>query len=278
MLMLLVGAMGACSSGRPASNTDTLSSQYRKNEAQWALPLDSYEVGLSRLSYAGNLLTSACLKAKGIVWAAPPEIPQPPNRNAAGRLVFNLALARRLGYRGIAPGSKPPTPIRDPIMHSAAEDREVTKCLQRTNQELGDAQGISLNEDLGGAAYDEAKADLGTVKRAAAWKACMRPMGFSDVTTPWDMTTPTMDRAFGRIQDPRTGLPRQLTATPAEIKVAVFDAKCQISTGFSHYFYETEFNKQIELIAQNRDALSRLAAKVQAQNAKVQSIIAKNGG
>ena len=278
-LLGMVMVVGGCSSSHgPDNATAPLTKRYQTNQAQWSLPLDTYEPS-QRLIYALNLLTSSCMRSKGVVWRPPPEIPQSENRNTAGRKLFNLALASRLGYRGARPGSKPPATGWDGTTHTATEDREVGECLQANNRVFGNDSGIPLNESLGSAAYDEAKADMGTIHRAQAWLTCMRPLGISDLSTPWSVPTTSMRTRFGMDPDTTTGRPPvHPTASPAEIKVAVFDAKCRESTGFSDYFYETEFTKQIDLIAQNRDALSRLAQQVQAKNAKIQAIIAKNGG
>lgn len=254
-----------------------------KNIGQWTSPVDEFMPTKDvAASYASLLLDARCMDKAGYSGWAPPwrdTDPDPgPGWNAVGIRLFNAELASSSGYR-IPPAVRSDANaewqqyVRDLNRRDdPGENKHFEKCRDENQRKHRDVNidGRSLNLAMGYASLGSDKARASSEVKAAAerWRDCMKPQGISDLPeTPESMPSHGLDAKYG-IPDDLEG-----PAAAGEIDVAVADAKCRESSGYTKAFYTVRWNETARLYRENYDELLRVREKLRKHDAAVQKVI-----
>lgn len=280
VLVPLLVALVSCSSG--SSGSGLAAPDFQPDRASWRLPLDDYLPANQALQRAHSLAYSACMQDHGIVVPARrPSDYTPKNFNSAGRKLFNLAFVEKYGYHN-GPIKVKTLDEDEPLVGTALD--QGRSCLAEASTLIGDDQDrTQFVDSLAWTAGDKAEAEPAVKAAAAAWRKCMLPLGVPDLP-PWpiDMPTPSQRELYGMpITPPETEgpLPAPPAAgTPAEIKAAVFDAKCRESSSFAPTFYKANVDAQLAAIAENRTKLEKVLQQTQESKQLIADLLARHGG
>ena len=255
----------------------------RKSFARWSSALDEFVPRKEEAaSYAALLLDAACMRDAGYSSWAPPwrdTNPDPgPGWNPVGIRLFSLDLATTYGYR-IPPAVRSDTnPEWVAFAQSkngaleAGEQKAFTACADadRAKHRVVNLDGGTLNLAMGymSLASEKARASETTKAAEKGWRTCMAPQGVADLPqTPEDMPSRSLTEAFG------IGQNLEGPASAGEIEVAMADARCRQSSGYSTTFYDIRWDESVRLLRENRDRLERARELITAHDKAVQEVI-----
>jgi hypothetical protein len=191
--------------------------------------------------------------------------------NAAGRQLFNLRIAQQYGYAGPAQNRPPQTAPEVLSRLDQAEGQAASvECADRTAKVIPPAPSEELLTSLELAAYSSAKESEDVQRAARRWRECMAPLGIADLPRgPENMPSDSQRERFEATRK------ADGTAGIEEIEMAVEDAKCRGSSGWSTAMYQEEWERQLALLDENEDALERLRA-ANAKHAAVLETVLEN--
>lgn len=258
-----------------------------KNEQRWVLPLDQYQWPLVDPVFdAEQVIVASCLAKAGYEWRVvlneDGAIPQD-SWSDAGRKLFSVGLAEKYGY-----GNSPMLDQAQARMDADRANRAVSQqhpeavdaCFEETAPILGVADGSAydLAQQIGNLAYAEAEQALEVREAAGDWRACMRDVGLPDLPeVPEEMPPASVDMGDGgdAIDAPfRSG---DELDVPTEVRrVAVADASCRDSTGYTTTFYDAEWDAQVEAMDSRIDDLERFGQQAEEQRALAERYLAEN--
>jgi hypothetical protein len=298
----LVASLTACSGTGGAGAAMAKIELPAQNQAHWVMPLDEFQPPSqgSLASYAENLLTAQCLGESGIEWPIPWQPTDdadylPPPSNPSGFPALTVEIAQASGYRGnFQPGVwgsavdrqatfkelngiAASTPGFETVFDTCTKDARTTIPSLHLNGES--------NRVLGWA--NEARSTVSTaspvITADAAWRDCLKGMGYVSVPeTPLGedggMPTQALRHEVGIPDDPPPAIddgPR-LPLTKAEIALAVDDAGCRESSGWSKAVYEAMWNDQVKVVSQHADELVRMRDEWVATRATLLKVIAEH--
>jgi len=256
-----------------------------KNRAQWVMPLDEFIVYSPELgNYAEQLLIGRCLETAGYEWPVPwrdPEFPLPEDFNRVGYRLFDRSTAERWGYhygpsrdeRGDRAWLEFRTFI-DSLVRDETFQHAFTGCSDEARDEdtMRDIDALNYVNGLAVQAGQVAEQDPAVRAGVSAWRECLTAkVTFAVPDSTWEMPPPPVDEQFGI-----TGPNKTATASAEEIAVAITDADCRESSGLSEARYEAEWDHQLKLVAENRDALDRIRAEALVHKEKLLTIVAEN--
>jgi hypothetical protein len=239
-----------------------------KNLEAWVLPLDQYTVTdtvLSEGQYAENLLIQPCMEKAGFSWNVPARDPaagQGPSWNAAGRRLFTADLAKKWGYH-LAPAitSIAESTFATEANHIDAQEQAVfNDCLAEARKKLPSTMPfLNAASGLGVAGSADAANEPEVRSAAGKWRACMLPLGISDLpTSPQEMPSASLASEFGLAgQDQPESVP-----TAREREVAVADLNCRTTSGYRQLSYDAEWERQLPVLQKNADELNRIASAI----------------
>ncbi|GIG20838.1 hypothetical protein Cch01nite_15620 [Cellulomonas chitinilytica] len=274
--------LAACSSPGDAEPHADVESMFTKNVAHWVMPLDSFVLAPEspKQSTARWALVRTCMVDKGHT-----DYPAPPyssdvdsqTRNSSSRILFDGPRAARWGYRD--------EPIVDPDVLQAAHAQldaiadAAPADFESCDDSAADAMGPPPQSTLdvaavGVGAYAAAKQDPAVLAAVDTWKKCMAPQGVVDLPDdPYAMPSDSLRTRFGWSSDAR---PSQAGAD--EIAVATADAACRESSGFTQVRYDAEWDRQLAQVEDNLAALERAKEAWDDYEARLDGLIAANGG
>ena len=263
-----------------ATHTATSSGLPAKNINQWVLPLDSYVVGNTKNSdYAQGLLVEPCMEKAGYTWNVPyrdTSATDGPSWNSAERRLFNPAIAQKWGFH-LAPSPDTTLEALKSFIASAnavgpAESAAVTKCVVDSRKELPVLSGAAqLGSSYASQAYDGALTDAAVKAGASKWRTCMAPAGVSDLpNTPEEFPSPSVVAKFN-IKLELSHTPPSVS--PAEIKLATFEANCEVTSGYQAALYKAEWDRQVTLMNKNADDLQRAKSQLDKHNTQIVKVI-----
>jgi hypothetical protein len=251
-----------------------------KNIDQWVMPLDAYAVGSATLfDYAENILVQPCMEEAGFAFDSPwvdLDADPPVTSTAAGRRIFDTEIAAQWGYHD-APSNQPnaaelAAANTEPL--SDAAQAQFLSCLDSAREQvpLPSAQD-QLAASLASAAWDATLADSSVLEAAERWRACMAPVGVSDLPDlPFDMPSASLSAEFGLDGD-------GVTTSPGarELEVAAADASCRESSGFRQTVYDLEWEKEASALQENADTLTRAQEHNDARRAAALKVVNEAG-
>jgi len=251
------------------------------------MPLDQYRQSMYldfAENYAENLAVKPCLDRHGVPWPIPYDdlSLRSPTTNELGQRLFNREIASTWGYQMAA--IERPNEADWRAFNVAAnsmtepQSRVFEKCLNEVRKDQLPLSNDHTNYVNALVMDADARADdSSAVKRTARkWRECMAPLGVSDLPyVPDEMPTQSQQKAWGTYREKDGGL---VTAKPsaAQLKAAVFDYDCQVTSGWLTARYDTEWDEQVKILSEYQDDIIRHKAKADEVLKKAQRIIAEN--
>lgn len=280
---LSVSLLTACSTG--ASHEVELPAE---NQARWTLPLDQYQRSIVDTTFeAQQILVQDCMRKRGYKWGVfvdSPDVRPGPSWNDVRRKLFDVELAEQFGY-----GTS-----RELARTDAEEAR--WRAIDTANSEVGRAAGAtvdacfaesgrtlgtdgrtdpySLAEQLAGNAYDDAVMAKEVLAAERKWRACMGPVGVADLPESPLMMPSGSISALRPSDDAPSPIGRQTAVPTRERDVAVADARCRDSTGYSVALYEAEWHAQVDALRRRADDLRRYRKQADAETSRAARVIA----
>ncbi|WP_417554400.1 hypothetical protein [Microbacterium sp.] len=298
--VLLMLPLAACS---PSQNSAT-SQLPKKDIAKWVMPLDEYwSAGTDSLSsYASNLLVSECLKTEYIDWQIPWQSTDPssylaPTANMSGFQHLTVEAAREYGYRApVAPGGMgAPTAEelkqRKQFLTLAAStpgfDAIINVCIKDARKQFDEAESTQIVNTMNGwvrDSWEKAEQNAAVKQTGTIWQKCLNDAGYAV-----DLAAPIDDGADGTMPS-RTllqtlGIPPRWQSgdgapenplTQGEIELAVADATCRESSGWSKAIYDAMWVAQTKTVTEHADELVRLRERGDALLKSALQIIAEH--
>lgn len=282
-LAAVAAAMTVSACSADGSVSPSTASPAVRDLDRWSLPLDPYiDKSVFDESYAEQVLIAPCLSGHGIDW---PVAYQPRTdgsngtTNAAGRTLFNRTSAAQFGYHQAQtfdqPGFEEAKAISDrPVRFTPEQDAVFVDCLDEARERLGTETMLPpVASSLGADAYDGALSSKSVRDASARWAECMSPLAITDIgSKPTDMPSDSLASDFGLDGDGDAS-PRP---SAREIAIAISDADCQISSGYAQAFYDEEWSRQEQLVADNSDELSRALASIEAKAERIDEVLAEH--
>ncbi len=266
-----------------ASRADTALPEFQGDIAHWRTPLDVYVPDPGKEQYAQNLVYGQCLRAAGFV--PPPVQPPgsfiPPTFNSNVRRLFNVPLAKRYGYHA----GKPAAPVVPETAANNAKERAArATCAKRATAELKVSDAASnLVYSLKGAAYQTAVKSEKFAQAGERWHECMLPLGLPDLPAKFEdgvMPTESQRKRFGMRSSAVADAPvgSLMPTTVAEVREAVFDARCRESSGLTATLYRLEVGAQQKLIGDNREKLGQTYQSAEESGTSIDKVIKRYAG
>ena len=267
-----------------------------QDRARWVMPLDEFQSAtmLDLPNYAENLLVADCLSQDGIEWPIPWQptdeasyLEPPANLSTFPALTVDLALES--GYRAdFTPGWSGNSPESFDALNAIATSTPGFEPLQRSclDEARKQVPTIELSEATNRvwALMYEAQvvADRApaVVEADAAWQKCMKDAGYIAVPASplsddeW-MPTEALLAELGipnRWQE-GDGAPEN-ALIPQEIDLAVDDATCRESSGWSEEMYQAIWDAQADVVSAHADELVRIRDGWQVDRESILAIIA----
>ncbi|ROQ39687.1 hypothetical protein EDF46_1319 [Frondihabitans sp. PhB188] len=263
-----------------------------KHHSSWRLPLDAYSSPLVNLAeQAENTLIEDCFRQDGrsLSFSRIDESTRPGESwNAAHRKLFNEPLASKYGYGNsfeydltIAEITRMRS-LDEKIDRSvgAAADGLFDSCLDKSRAAI---EGSSVSDpyqlahSLAGVAYDDAYASVPVRHAADEWKLCMKAVGVPDLPdNPNEMPSPSIDALRPSGVDVVIAPGEETNVPPEERRVAVADAKCQVSSGYAAAAYDAEWDAQAAALSANADELERYKVEADKRVDRAKKILAEH--
>ncbi|MDQ1129424.1 hypothetical protein [Microbacterium sp. SORGH_AS_0888] len=278
-------------SGRRATDSPTETSpEARKDRASWTLPLDDFTTpGDNTINYAEQLAVQPCLEDAGYDWPVPWQdvgTTPTPTLSPFGARLFDEQIARTWGYH---PGEFQTESSRlwdEFLAHTRVTqeqpgfDEKFKSCIAAVRDEYSTPsyEDQLLVSQYAAQSQERARTDPAVTAAAARWRECMEPLGLAALPEDrHDMPTPELSAEFGLtpfgLPDPSAGA--RSVPSAKEIEIAVADATCAESSGYSETLYETTWNLQAHIVETERATLDRVRQDVVAQKEAAQRIIAE---
>lgn len=250
-----------------------------RDTAHWALPLNQFHhpVSVARRDFVRNQLFFPCMQQQGYDLGEMPPASFPFDGvtvNAAGRGLFNEALASQYGYGGPAQAAVPSTAEATLARLDTPEGAEAQQaCAEEVGAAIPPAPSTSLLASLEAAAYTSAFESEPVRQAAARWRECMEGVGVADLPPdPGPMPSDSLRSRFeaAKLEDG--------TAGPDEIRVAEMDARCRESSDWAAMLYATEWDNQVGLLRDNEAGLERLRAANERHASLLEEALSGPGG
>lgn len=287
VVLILMAAVASGCSDSAATDGDDFHVDAVKNRAEWALPLDDYSAMAvtAQTSSVLNVVMTQCMAAHGIHY--PPlevdDFAANPIVNDVGRRLFDVEIARNLGYGG-AP-------------YDAAERRRERVEMERYAVALETPEGAAAEEECLneqqrrmpptpdwlnaasnlGNTYEIAQVDQVVLDAIERWRDCLEPLGIEGLPE-WPEDMPPRELWEGWKDGPTDENAPIVEWTPPsteEVELAMADAQCREDSGFAEAFYGAEWDAQVALMAENQDKLERIHASIEAYKQELDQVLAE---
>jgi hypothetical protein len=249
-------------------------SAFHPNETRFTKPLDDYLVtSRDDYDYATHLVVAKCMAQRGYHI----NVANPANFQGAA-IAISVALsvprAERYGYHiGPIRGG-----VEDTLLNnlSPAENTAATTCANSAQKQIG--LDLTLENDVNALAFtadDGAQADPKVKAAAQRWRACMLPLGISDLPaepTLGEMPTDSQHQKFWKATH------EYVPTVPEEVREAVFDAKCRVSSGWDQTYYQATIDYQFALMDKHADLMAKALDQKRRVDTRVADLLRSNGG
>jgi len=282
--LVLAGCSG--SDGGETSAASDVADMFTPAIDSWVMPLDSFHENLAfKTQVASDLVMRACMQEQGYDYPGPfldPDRAATATQNSWQWRLFDEDIARTWGYSQEMRILDPDRLRSDrALVDALAEEAPdaVATCRERTDSAIPPDDETAVNpRALGAAALRATVQDADVRASVARWQECMAPQGIPDLPDDpiAEMPTPSLLTRFGRPAASDELV--EVTVGAEEIEVAVADARCRESSGYARTFYEEEWDRELEVVADNIDALERYRDANARRSAELDRVIAANGG
>lgn len=283
---ILAVAVSACA-GTPGERGELATTpQGSKDVAQWSMPLDSYlEVAQSAVPREAWLVSmSSCMTGAGFPGPEVPvgfAAPVDPTRNIVGYKLFDREIAEKYGYHDasmlpefayVDPGDSFGVLIQqfgEPAQAAFDSCSAEFDGLLASDASSDDKSSMWLSVEA--AHQVESSGALADVR--GAWRKCMEPQGVPGLSDgPEDF--PLIAMTESGLDLSGDGVARS-APTPREIELAIADAECRDSSGYSQKRYDLEWEAESKLLDANRAHLEEERAKNQAKIDEATAVLAE---
>lgn len=252
-----------------------------QDRARWVMPLDQFQsASAGPLSnYAENLLVADCLGEEGISWPIPwqptddASYLEPP-ANASGFPALTASLASEYGYRarfnpGAWSGQSPEalTELNSIASSTPGFEPLSRACLDEARERVPHLAVNESSNRLTGwmyEAYQTAYTAPRVVEASARWQQCLNDAGYASVPAApadadaWMPSESLLEEvAIPNRYGEGDGAPES-ELTQQEIDLAVADATCRESSGWSEAIYQAAWDAQADLVTKHADELVRI--------------------
>lgn len=280
---LTVFTLSACSG---PSAPDTSVDLPSKNVSQWRMPLDQYlPPSWDPTTYATQLLTKECMDSTQYDWPLPALTVDPPTGeswNAVGRKLVTPELAGKYGY-----GNSPEhvLPEREKVAFAAftaaansmddAGAATLDRCWAKAAKRLGaQTDPTEFAQSLQSVGRPSATDRTRLTSAEQEWRQCMAPAGITDLPADPTEMNPSVFLPTDEQSAPVDSAGS--SASPREREVAVLDATCQKSSGWTEAAYTSEWNVQAEQVRAHADELERYRAQTKKQHDRAMKVITEH--
>lgn len=245
---------------------------------EWRLPLDEYRTAQRAVNeWAENVLLGECMEERGSVL----KIAAPAERgevwNEFDRRLFSVKIAESYGYH-TDPLSQ--DAIDADTWNSATSTSDAAwsahfeQCIADARTELPLPENLILADLLGVDAYRQSLEDPRVVERASEWRKCFNERsGLRVEVDPDEMPTVEMAEDFDLYVDTSA----DLEVEPMEQEIAIMDAECRESTGYTATLYDTEVENQEDLLSTNFQELEDAGQAVRLYEQQATEILRTRG-
>lgn len=281
--LLLFGApivLAGCSGTTDSSEVEV---RVEKNVTQWTLLSDAYfppPIGLR--DYAVDVEARECVERLDVTMRMArfdPEAPLPRTQNAGVRNIFNPEIAAEFGYR-----SELDPRINWENHELMAGDQSLTDpatyeawitCQREAEERLGVDPEAMLSF---GFPVEAADANPNAIAAEGKWRECMAPLGIADLApdaSPLSgIASTSLFQQWGLSSD---SPPWEITQpSEEEIRIAVHDANCRDSSGWTEARYEAEWNAEIDYLTKHYRDLEAQRLQYEEQHQNFLNVLAAN--
>lgn len=298
----------------PASTTGPVSDLPQKDIPRWVMPTDEYSAAalVHLVSYAENRRMETCLSKEGFSWPIPAEPTDDASylaypRNMSSFPALTVQIAKQYGYTAFYWPGPTPDPQTSVKLNRIAEstpglDVTLLACRDESRKTFDGIKAGDIFNTTSMWTYEETKKvpqDPAVKKAAASWKKCITAAGYDVAISapvgdegeqmptrklgielgffaPPPSKFPTSGGTYGDTEaDPdKDSGPRK--PTPAEIDLAVADATCRDSSGWTKAYYEAQWDAEVSVVQNHADQLKTMKADIEALTAQARQIIADN--
>lgn len=311
----LVAPIAGCATP-PAAATGPMPDLPPKDAARWVMPMDEYSAALlvPLVSYAENRRMETCLNKEGFSWPIPVEPTDSASylafpKNVSAFPALTVAIAKQYGYTAPywpGPDSDPHTMVElNRIAESSPGlDPTLLACREESRKTFDGGKASDIFNTASMWRWDAAKQayqDPAVQKSGAAWKRCLGDAGYhvsipAPISNDEWMPTQKLGEKLGIYKPHPTVAPQPhggliqargdtegdpdkfepVMPTPAEIELAVADATCRDSSGWTRAYYEAQWDAEVAVVQNHADQLKTMKADIEALTAQAQQIVADN--
>jgi hypothetical protein len=252
-----------------------------------------------------------CLSKDGFAWPIPAEPSDDasylaPPRNMSSFPALTVEIAKQFGYTANYMPGPTPNPQTSVTLNRIGSstpglDTTLLACRDESRKTFDVIRAGDIYNTISGWLSEESTAvpqDPTVKKAAASWKRCITAAGY-DVSisapvgdegdqmptrklgielgfyAPPPTKFPTNGGTYGDTEvDPDTAGPRK--TTPAEIELAVADATCRDSSGWTKAYYDAQWDAEVRVVQKHADQLKTMKGDIEALTAQARQIIADN--
>lgn len=260
----------------------------QKDRAHWVLPLDKYLAPRENPvpDEAWLVEMHDCMAEAGYVG---PEIPvgyappKDPVVNNVGFRLFDETIAKKYGYhRGDDLPSDAPEHPGDVMARKVKEwgpgaSSKFDACSKKHDhilnmRDVTTAEKLSLDADI------NVKRGGGLHEVEEKWHECMKPLGIPSLPeSPREFPTDEVRAKLG-LDSGDDSAGSGTLPSKEEIDLAVHDATCRESSGYSAKSYDMQWNAEVDLLRANKAALEQELANNQERIAETRGILEKKSG
>ena len=250
-----------------------------KNVAAGIMPLDEYQYPAGediKAAYARALLMQPCLNEKGFVQKVP--FVDIGTLNKSERNPFDEKRAGEFGYHsnGVVNNRNSAWASYAYRTLKPGEQAALDGCNSKLSTSLPNApvQTSNFASGLAAAAFDSSLRKSAVVAAESKWRSCMANAGVPDLPRgPMEMPSKSVASKFG-LDKPESAAAR--VVSNEEKKLALRDAQCRQSSGFTKAQYDAEWSAQVEALKKNADALVAAKKEFADFDRRVTTIITQN--
>lgn len=308
-------ASGTMRTSEATSASEAMPGLPEKDLAHWVMPMDEYspEVLMHLSNYAENRRMETCLSSEGFSWPIPVEPTDDASyftfpKNKSSFPALTVEIAKQFGYTAnympgiwLEDGLQTNTKLNRIAESSPGFEPVFRACLDASRTTFDVNKLSDIYNTMSMWRYEESKGvpqEPAVKKASASWKKCISAAGY-DVSisapvgdegeqmptqklgielgfyAPPPSKFPTNGRTYGDTEvDPDTAGPRR--STPAEIELAVADATCRDSSGWTKAYYEAQWDAQVRVVQNHADQLKTMKADIEALTVQARQIVAEN--
>lgn len=309
----LVAPIAGCATP-PASANGPVPDLPEKDITHWVMPTDQFtSPTLDHLpNYASNRQMETCMTMEGFTWPIPVEPTDDASylafpKNLSSFPALTVDVARQYGYRAnympgvwLPDGRKNFTKLNRIAESQPGFEPVFHACLASSRKVFDDTKAGDIYNTFNMWRSEAEKGinqDSAVRKSGATWKRCLADAGYQvDISAPYGegdaMPTQKLGEEIGLYTPQPTRPPRmdggtwgdteadpdseRPAPTPAEFDLAIADATCRESSGWTKAVYDAMWNANVEVVRNHADQLRKMKTEGDALIAQARQIIADN--